>query len=98
MYLGEDIIISKKNFQKVGFDIRFHLLPSTNVIKTQDKESILLQLKKTGWKFTCNDYEINIDNGLYFGKKNIYTENQNILVSGFTSSKGNEIKWEISKL
>ena len=44
-YVGEDIIISKKNFQKVGFDIRFHLLPSTNAIKTQDKQSILLQLK-----------------------------------------------------
>ena len=23
-----------------------------------------------GWKFTCENYDINIDNGLYFGNKN----------------------------
>ena len=97
-YVGEDIIISKKNFQKVGFDIRFHLLPSTNAIKTQDKQSILLQLKKSGWKFTCNHKNFGIETGLYFGKKDSYTENKNIYVNGEITSEEEKIKWEIRKI
>lgn len=96
--VGLDKIIGKKITPNLKFEIRFHLNPLSKVMKTQDNKSIFIDIDSEGWKFTCNDYEINIDNGLYFGKKNIYTENQNILVSGFTSSKGNEIKWEISKL
>ena len=35
-----------------------------------------------GWKFSCDKFDINIDNGLYFGNKNSYKENQNIFISG----------------
>ena len=46
-----------------------------------------------------NNFDINIDNGLYFGKKNSYKENQNIFISGITNkSEDQTIKWEISKL
>ena len=41
-------------------------------MKTQDNKSILIELGKEGWKFTCENYQIEIDNGLYFGKKNTY--------------------------
>ena len=51
-----------------------------------------------GWKFTCDDYEINIDNGIYFANKNTYSENQNIFISGITNSQINKIKWELSKI
>ena len=39
-------------------------------MKTQDNKSILIELEDEGWKFTCNNFDINIDNGLYFGNKN----------------------------
>tara|TARA_A100001388_G_C28549539_1_gene394190 strand:- start:269 stop:694 length:426 start_codon:yes stop_codon:yes gene_type:complete len=97
-YVGKDIIISKKKFRKVGFDIRFHLMPGTNAIKTQDKESILLQLKKTGWKFTCNYSNFGIETGLYFGKKDSYSENNNIYVNGEITKEEEIIKWEIKKI
>ena len=97
-YVGEDIIISKKKFQKLGFDIRFHLLPTTNAIKTQDKLSILLQLKKSGWRFTCNHKNFGIETGLYFGKKDSYTENKNIYVNGEITKEEEKIKWEIRKI
>ena len=42
--------------------------------------------------------DINIDNGLYFGKKNSYTENQNIFISGMTQNQIQTIKWELIKL
>ena len=51
-----------------------------------------------GWKFTCEKYDINIDNGLYFGKKNSYIENQNIFISGIVLDQKEDIKWEIVKL
>ena len=67
-------------------------------MKTQDNKSILIDLEDQGWKFTCEKFEINIDNGLYFGKKNTYTENQNIFISGITNSQNNYIKWELIKI
>ena len=67
-------------------------------MKTQDNKSILIELEDEGWKFTCDNYEINIDNGLYFGNKNTYIENQNIYVSGILSNNEENIKWEIKKI
>ena len=67
-------------------------------MRTQNNKSIFIELNGEGWKFTCEDYEINIDNGLYFGKKNISTGNQNIFISGITNSQNNNIKWELIKI
>ena len=67
-------------------------------MKTQDNKSILVELDKEGWKFTCKNFEIDIDNGLYFGRKNNYTENQNIYISGITNSQNNIVKWEFIKI
>ena len=67
-------------------------------MKTQDNKSIMIELENEGWKFKCDNYKINIDNGLYFGKKNSYTENQNIFVSGIIDSRNNDIKWELTKI
>ena len=67
-------------------------------MKTQDNKSIFIELAEEGWKFTCENYEINIDNGFFFGKKNTYTENQNIFITGKTSSQNNYIKWELVKI
>ena len=45
-------------------------------MKTQDKKSIFIEVDKEGWKFTTENYEINLETGLYFGKKNSFVENQ----------------------
>jgi uncharacterized heparinase superfamily protein len=67
-------------------------------MKTQDNRSILIELDNEGWKFTCSDYEININNGIYFGKKNSFIENQNIFISGMTNEENQTIKWELTKI
>ena len=67
-------------------------------MKTQDNKTILIQLDNEGWKFTCNNYDINIDNGLYFGKKNKYSENQNIFITGIINSQNTNINWELIKI
>ena len=88
----------KRNFKGSNFEIRFHLEPNIKVMKTQDGKSIFIGLNNEGWKFTCNNYEINIDNGLYFGNKNSYTDNQNIFISGISNNQTENIKWEIKKI
>ena len=96
--VGKDRLISKKNISNLKFDIRFHLNPSAKIMKTQNNKSIFIQMKNEGWKFTCDDFNIDIDNGFYFGKKNTYSENQNIFISGVTRSNENMIKWELIKI
>ena len=66
-------------------------------MKTQDNKSIFIEINDEGWKFNCDNFKIDIDNGLYFGKKNIYTENQNIFINGIINNNTN-IKWELTRI
>ena len=97
-FIGFDKLLRKDNFKDIKFDIRFHLNPDAKVMKTQDNKSILIELQNEGWKFNCENYDINIDNGLYLGIKNSYKENQNICISGVSKKNNQTIKWEITKL
>ena len=97
-FIGHDRIIKKKINHHYKFDIRFHVEPSVKLMKTQDNKAILIELQNEGWKFTCDNFEINIDNGLYFGNKNLYTENQNIYITGISNNQVENIKWEIKKI
>jgi len=97
-FIGYDKLFRKSSNKEIKFDIRFHLDPNSKVMKTQDNKSILIELDEEGWKFSCDNFDINIDNGLYFGNKNSYKENQNIFISGMNNEKEQVIKWEISKL
>ena len=97
-FVGFDKLLKKNNSKDIKFDIRFHLEPSSKVMKTQDNKSILIELEDEGWKFSCENYDINIDNGLYLGIKNSYKENQNICISGLSKEDNQTIKWQITKL
>ena len=97
-FVGTDKIIRNNKDKNVKFDIRFHLDPGSKVMKTQDNKSILIELEDEGWKFSCDKFDISIDNGLYFGNKNSYKENHNIFISGITHETEEIIRWEITKL
>jgi uncharacterized heparinase superfamily protein len=97
-FIGFDKILKKNTTKNIKFDIRFHLNPNSKVMKTNDNKTILIELEDEGWKFCCDNFNINIDNGLYFGNKNSYKENQNIFISGISNKIDENIKWEISKL
>ena len=97
-FIGIDKIIKKKNYRNYKFDIRFHFEPNVKLMKTQDNKKILIQLEDQGWKFTCDNYNINIDNGLYFGNKNSHTNNQNIFINGISNNQVESIKWKIEKI
>ena len=96
--LGKDKLIKKKNYKPTSFEIRFHLMPNAKVTKTQDNQTVLIELENSGWKFFTNYGLISIETGLYFGKKNTYSENQNIFISGNTQKENQLIEWELSKI
>tara|TARA_S200000501_G_scaffold120222_1_gene113052 strand:- start:2190 stop:3815 length:1626 start_codon:yes stop_codon:yes gene_type:complete len=96
--VGYDKLLRKDPKKEIKFDIRFHLDPSSKVMKTQDNKSILIELEEEGWKFSCDNFDINIDNSLYFGIKNSYRDNQNIFIFGMNKENKQTIKWEIIKL
>jgi uncharacterized heparinase superfamily protein len=98
IFKGIDKIIKKNSNRNYKFDIRFHLEPNVKLMKTQDNQSILIELEDEGWKFTCDKYDINIDNGLYFGNKNLHTENQNIFITGISNNLTEIIRWELTKI
>ena len=97
-FVGTDKLIKNKNFIPTSFEIRFHLMPSTKVTKTQNKNIILIELENSAWRFYSENASIDVETGLYFGNKNNYLENQNIFIFGSTEKTEQEIKWEIIKI
>ena len=67
-------------------------------MKTQDGKSIYISLRNEGWKFISLNNKITFETGLYFGEKNNFVENQNILISGGIGHEEMIIKWEIEKV
>ena len=55
-------------------------------------------MNKSGWRFACDHNSFGIETGLYFGKKDTYTENKNIYVNGEIKKEEEKIKWEIKKI
>ena len=88
----------KNNSKNLNFEIRFHLDPEAKVMKTQDGRSIYIGLNGEGWRFTSINNKISFETGLYFGNKNSFVENQNILISGKTSYKEVLINWDLEKI
>jgi len=97
-FVGYEKIISKNSVKNLKFEIRFHLVPNIKIMKTQDNKSILIELDGEGWKFSSDNNDMNIDNGLYFGKKDSFVDSKNIVISGMTNDENQTIKWEIIKL
>jgi uncharacterized heparinase superfamily protein len=97
-FVGHDKIISRNKIKNLKFEIRFHLEPNIKIMETQDNKTILIDLDGEGWKFNSDNNNMNIDNGLYFGRKDYFFDNQNIVISGMTNDENQTIKWEITKL
>ena len=97
-FVGIDKILKKKKQKSNNFEIRFHLSPDSKVMKTQDGKSIYIDLNKEGWKFVCKNYKMDIETGLFFGLKNNFVENQNIVISGIAQNEEEIINWELEKI
>ncbi|OCW82124.1 heparinase [Pelagibacteraceae bacterium GOM-A5] len=96
--IGLDKIISKNKLESKKYDIRFHMEPGVKLTKTLDNKTILIEIENSGWRFSSNCENINIESGIYFGNKNLSSENQNICLSGKTNDISLEIKWVFEKI
>ena len=96
--IGSDIFFRKKNYSDLNYEIRFHLNPLAKVTKTQDQSTLLIELDNSGWKFSCDNSVMDIENGLYFGNKNIFTENQNICLYGNIFDQKKNVVWRFTKV
>ena len=72
--------------------------PGVKLTKTLDNKTILIEIENSGWKFSSNCENINIESGIYFGNKNLSSENQNICLSGKITDITQEIKWVFEKI
>ena len=97
-FIGVDTILKKKKFKSTTFEIRFHLDPTSKVMKTQDSKTIYIDLNNEGWKFLCKEYKIDIETGLFFCLKNNFVENQNIVISGIVENEKQKINWELERI
>lgn len=96
--IGSDNIINSKKKMTNSFEIRFHLYPGAKATKTIDGKIILIEIGNSGWKFKCDNNLIDVETGLYFGKKSSYTENQNIYIYGEATETHKKINWEFIKI
>ena len=85
----------QRKFKGLGFSLG---PGEAKVMKTQDKETIFIECNNEAWKFKSAEYDIHYETGLFFGKKNNFLENQNILISGIVKNETQEMKWEIERL
>lgn len=94
----EDTIISTKSgFDKIYYDIRFHLMPSISITSTKNKKSIIMRTAKNNiWVFKCNN-EIKIEKSIIV-EKNMAKETNQIVISGFSSYLKNTIMWSLEKI
>ena len=58
------------------------MIRTSKVTKTQDNRTVLYRTGNNGLEIFYKSYLIGIETGLFFGKKNTYIENQNIVISG----------------
>ena len=73
-------------------------MPSSKVTKTLDGNNILIETENSGWKFSCKNHLIDIETGLYFGDKNSYSENKNILLFGKIENSSKNLEWTLEKV
>ena len=68
-------------------------------LKRQNSATILLSMQNgDGWKFTCPDYELTIEKGIYLGNKNKTNKNENIYISGIAERENLIINWSFEKI
>ena len=95
-YISYGIESSKINTKKIVYHIRFHLLPNCNAILTNNKKTVILQIKDQSWLFKTNS-EASIEDSIYINHENKIQQTKQIVLSGYVSDKKKTENWVIIK-
>ena len=66
-------------------------------MKTQDGKSILIDIENEGWKFSSQGYTIDLETGLYFGKKILLLKTKICLFQVLHKKKTNSLNGNLKK-
>jgi len=93
---GEDNLIGSGQH---GYNLRFHLHPNVQSTILQDKCSALLKPRRgAGWRFTCLDQTIEIEESIYFDDNSPRRRTQQIVIFGSVNETNNVIKWRLTQI
>ena len=97
---GQDELKKTKNYPNLlNYFIRFHIYPSTKIVKTKAGNSILISLSNgDGWLLKSEANNFNIEKNIFLGNKNKIINNESISLSGNIDKEVVLIKWEIQKI
>ena len=95
--MGVDSIISATSTNKeVVFHIRFHILPTINITKTNSKKSIILKTNKNMiWLFKSNK-DLALEESVYVDKNDV-KETKQIVIKSITKKNREQIEWSLIK-
>ncbi len=95
---GTDEIVRVAKNKKVKFNIRFHLFPGIDAIKTIGGDSILIQLRKNkSLVFSSSNQGLSIDKSIFLGGNKILN-NLCINIYGDIINGSKQIGWKIKKI
>ena len=93
---GEDNILGSSDGR---YTIRFHLHPNIQATVLPSKNSVLLKPRKgIGWRFTCLDRKLALEESIYFGENGAKRRTLQIVIFGQVTNGGVSIKWGMSKI
>ena len=93
---GEDNLIGTN---KHSYSLRFHLHPNVQSTVLQDRCSALLKPRRgPGWRFSCTDQSITIEESIYFDGNNNRRRTQQIVITGDMISDNTAIKWRLAQI
>jgi uncharacterized heparinase superfamily protein len=95
-FQGEDTLIGPGGN---SYNLCFHLHPNIQATILQNKSSALLKPQRgSGWRFTCLDRSVSLEESIYFDSNNVRRRSQQIVVFGPLSGIGVAIKWSFIRI
>ena len=96
--IGQDSIISTKmHSKKISYSIRFHLMPNSNCLITNNYKSVLIKTKlNQTWIFKSNS-KISIEDSIYINNGKKVEQNKQIVINGTADDKKKIENWSLIK-
>jgi uncharacterized heparinase superfamily protein len=95
-FQGEDTLIGSGGH---SYNLCFHLHPSVQATILRNKSSALIKPQRgSGWRFTCLDRSVALEESVYFDSDNVRRRSQQIVVFGPLNGAGASVKWRFCRI
>jgi len=82
----------------LAFELRFHLHPAVQATLSQGNAACLLRLPRgEGWRFRTQDWEIALEQSIYFGRPDAPRRSLQIVLHGKTEEGGTTLLWWLQR-